>query len=192
MKSSILFGLSALLISATAATAATTAPTAPLGDEGGSGHVRLFRYDFNCEFGRETAPTADPTAAPATGGMSDRGCAAAARIFAYGRDGDNMSDMNMERGLNNLLAVACRGELIYANGALLESNRKFVRILAANGGTPSITIPRHSDHGNLTPESSKFEAFLRIDGRKIPGTCFVRARPVNDDMQTQSEMPSLQ
>jgi hypothetical protein len=185
MKKTIAFSLFAMLASFTAAHAAH-----PSDDQRWA--ERLFRFDFQCEFGK-TMSASEQT--------KGREFEAVARVFANVRvDHDSHSSESMfdnavqTEGLRNLLAVARNGNLFYADGALLSSGKREVVIAAANGQRLAIVIPR-KDHDSPSAEWMVYPAALILGEHKIPGACEVRARPVEkgheyDEENQQTVVPA--
>ena len=132
----------------------------------------LFEFNFQCSFAH---PTPTPTVTVGRGGHE---ILAAAQVFAFVRDHSDWTDnVTTDHNLRNKLAVLKDGELVYADGANLESRREFVEIEGLNGG-PEIFIKRH-DSQALSPEWMSFEAYINLHGERIDGECQVHAEPVH-------------
>ena len=116
----------------------------------------LFRFDFDCEFHE-----------------GSHHCNADATVFANVRDWDHMQAGN----LVDLLSVKCDGRLVYSNGAVLNSRRRFVEI-SSPSGDPAIFVERR-DHHPISTEWMDYDAALRIRDHDLDGTCRVRAVDVD-------------
>jgi hypothetical protein len=166
MKTNLLFGLIALVLSTASAHATSTE----------SRRLELFEFNFECRFfdDRLTTNTADSNS-------RFEGCAAEAQVFAWvdrdDRD-DLMSNTQTRNFVRNKLAVRCGNHLIYADSAFLDIERRFVSIRGING-FPAIFIKRnrHDDVSSLN--DNHFRSFLTFGERRIPGFCEVRNRPVH-------------
>jgi hypothetical protein len=183
MKVSRLVGLVSLFAIAAVANAATPSDLGADHDNHGNGSVQLRKFTFFCEFGQALPPP--PPVSASSDDLRQPGapiCEAVATVIGYGREKMNIADIDMTQNGQNRMAIACHNELVYADGALLFSGRKAVKITGENGFTPAIVIPRH--HGpavddTIGVETHQFEAFLRLQSSKaIPGYCEVRSRPL--------------
>jgi hypothetical protein len=136
---------------------------------------RLYEFNFNCEFGEDHR---DASATEMNEPRDRRECTAAAQVFAWVDPDDWMSTMQTTRNLVNKLAVQCHDELVYADSAILKSERRFVTITGLQG-LPAIWVERR-DHDRLldNERDRDFTAFLRLRNRTLRGTCEVRNEPV--------------
>lgn len=140
-------------------------------------HRKLYEFNFACEFDK-SAPFDASTLEQDTSGS---GCYAFAKVYAYVNPHDWMNTMEAaERGgVSNKLAVICHNELVYANGAFLDtSSHKFVSIKGLEG-LPALLVKRKHSESVTTP-SSVYDALLVLwHGKKLHGQCKVRNEPVH-------------
>jgi hypothetical protein len=140
---------------------------------------RLFEFNFNCNFGivpaQEGAELEDQSDIEFD--ASVHSCSAVAQVYAYVQDRQPWNAVESNRYVQNKLAVQCGDRLVYADGAVLDVERRFVSISGLQGW-PELTVLRHHDDHLLT-KSRPYRAFLQVDGSRLRGYCEVRNRPVH-------------
>lgn len=158
MKTNLLFGLIALALTTASASAAEI-----------ENRRQLFEFNFTCKFENDLASNSAETS-------RFNECFASAQVFAFVDRDDLASNMSANNFVRNKLAVQCGDQLIYADGAFLNPERRFVSIRGING-FPAIFVKRHRDEVSASIHKP-YRAFLDLGNRSIPGFCEVRNRPV--------------
>jgi hypothetical protein len=148
------------------------AATSVYGNES-SDQTRLFQYDFNCDFGSHNEQT-EAIASPDVDQRHDARFRAKSVVFAYGRNMEHpvTSTERANFGLDNLLYVTCNDKPIFSGTAVLDSEPRFVQIAASNGTLSVVALRPHQDGGHDGDDRTmKYEAFLNINGKRVPGHC---------------------